>query len=111
MRPLRLTTILPARRSSICSNSPMYPCSSITSKKRTITFDEGRIITWRLPRFSALLMFFSASAKTEVRTILRQTERAGEHDRRAGKGAAPGGGGRARPGRRGRGGGPAHSGG
>jgi hypothetical protein len=31
-----------------------------------ITFDEGRINTWRLPVFSALLMAFKASAKTDV---------------------------------------------
>lgn len=35
-----------------------------------MTLDEGRIRTWRLPAFSALLMFFRASFRTEVRTIL-----------------------------------------
>lgn len=35
-----------------------------------MTLDEGRIRTWRLPAFSALLMFLRASFRTEVRTIL-----------------------------------------
>lgn len=35
-----------------------------------MTLDEGRIKTWRLPAFSALLMFLRASLRTEVRTIL-----------------------------------------
>lgn len=35
-----------------------------------MTLDEGRIRTWRLPAFSALLMLLRASLRTEVRTIL-----------------------------------------
>lgn len=35
-----------------------------------MTLEEGRIRTWRLPAFSALLMLFKASLRTEVRTIL-----------------------------------------
>lgn len=35
-----------------------------------MTLEEGRIRTWRLPAFSALLMLFRASLRTEVRTIL-----------------------------------------
>lgn len=35
-----------------------------------MTLDEGRIMTWRLPAFSALLMLLRASCRTEVRTIL-----------------------------------------
>lgn len=46
------------------------PCFCITWRNLTMTLDEGRIRTWRLPAFSALLMFFRASLRTEVRTIL-----------------------------------------
>jgi len=35
-----------------------------------ITLEEGRIKTWRLPRFSALLMLLRQSFKTEIRTIV-----------------------------------------
>ena len=35
-----------------------------------MTLEEGRIRTWRLPAFSALLMALSASLRTEVLTIL-----------------------------------------
>jgi len=35
-----------------------------------MTFELGRIRTWRLPAFSALLMELSASFKTEVRTMI-----------------------------------------
>ena len=35
-----------------------------------MTFELGRIMTWRLPAFSALLMLLRASCRTEVRTIL-----------------------------------------
>ena len=35
-----------------------------------MTLELGRIMTWRLPAFSALLMFLRASCRTEVRTIL-----------------------------------------
>jgi len=35
-----------------------------------MTFELGRIKTWRFPDFSALLMELRASFKTEVRTIL-----------------------------------------
>jgi hypothetical protein len=35
-----------------------------------MTLDEGRIMTWRLPAFSALLMLLRASWRTEVRSIL-----------------------------------------
>ena len=35
-----------------------------------MTLELGRIMTWRLPAFSALLMFLRASWRTEVRTIL-----------------------------------------
>lgn len=34
-----------------------------------MTFELGRIRTWRFPAFSALLMAFSASFKTLVRTM------------------------------------------
>jgi hypothetical protein len=42
----------------------------MTCKNLIMTLEEGRIRTWRLPAFSALLMFFRASLRTEVRTIL-----------------------------------------
>lgn len=35
-----------------------------------MTLEAGRIMTWRLPAFSALLMFLRASWRTEVLTIL-----------------------------------------
>ena len=35
-----------------------------------MTLELGRIMTWRLPAFSALLMLLRASWRTEVRTIL-----------------------------------------
>ena len=35
-----------------------------------MTLELGRIMTWRLPAFSALFMLLSASWRTEVRTIL-----------------------------------------
>ncbi len=35
-----------------------------------MTLEAGRIMTWRLPAFSALLMLLRASWRTEVRTIL-----------------------------------------
>ena len=34
-----------------------------------MTFDAGRIITWRLPRFSALKMLRRASLSTDMRTM------------------------------------------
>jgi hypothetical protein len=36
-----------------------------------MTFDDGRIMTWRLPRFSALDMFLRQSASTEILTTAR----------------------------------------
>jgi len=42
------------------------PCFCMTCKKRMMTLEEGRIRTWRLPAFSALLMALSASFRTEV---------------------------------------------
>jgi hypothetical protein len=42
------------------------PCFCITCRKRMMTLEEGRIRTWRLPAFSALLMALSASFRTEV---------------------------------------------
>lgn len=38
-----------------------------------MTFEHGRNNTWRLPRFSALFMHLSASAKTFIRTIVSET--------------------------------------
>lgn len=42
----------------------------MTLKNLTMTFELGRMRTWRLPAFSALLMLFRASFRTEVLTIL-----------------------------------------
>jgi hypothetical protein len=42
------------------------PCFCMTCRKRMMTLEEGRIRTWRLPAFSALLMALSASFRTEV---------------------------------------------
>ena len=36
-----------------------------------MTFDDGRMSTWRLPRFSALETVFKQSASTLMRTIWR----------------------------------------
>jgi hypothetical protein len=38
-----------------------------------ITFEEGLIMTWRFPRFSALYMLLRASFKTLTRTIAAAT--------------------------------------
>lgn len=46
------------------------PCLCITLKNLTMTFELGRIRTWRFPAFSALLMALSASFKTLVLTML-----------------------------------------
>lgn len=71
--PVRFTTILPALWSSTISNSPMYPCFIITVKNLTITFEQGRIRTCLLPRFSALWIDFSASLNTFIRTMAEIT--------------------------------------
>ena len=49
------------------------PCFCITLKNLTITLLLGRIMTWRFPAFSALLIELRASLRTEVRTILTTT--------------------------------------
>lgn len=54
------------------SNSP---CFIMTVRKRTMTFEHGRIRTWRFPRFSALLMLLSASARTFMRTMMPVDQR------------------------------------
>jgi len=46
------------------------PCFCITIRNLMITFEDGLIITWRFPRFSALYMLFRASFKTLTRTIV-----------------------------------------
>ncbi len=35
-----------------------------------MTLEQGLMRTWRFPRFSALLMLFSASARTFMRTMM-----------------------------------------
>ena len=42
----------------------------MTLRNLTMTLELGRIITWRFPVFSALLMALSASLRTEVLVIL-----------------------------------------
>jgi hypothetical protein len=46
------------------------PCFCMTLRNLTMTLELGRIMTWRLPAFSALLMFLRASLSTEVRTMV-----------------------------------------
>lgn len=46
------------------------PCFCMTWRNLTMTLELGRIMTWRLPAFSALFMALSASWRTEVRTIV-----------------------------------------
>jgi hypothetical protein len=46
------------------------PCFCMTARNLTMTLEEGRMRTWRLPAFSALFMALSASLRTEVLTIL-----------------------------------------
>ena len=45
------------------------PCFCITIRNLMITFEDGLIMTWRFPRFSALYMLLRASFKTLTRTI------------------------------------------
>jgi hypothetical protein len=42
----------------------------MTDKNLMMTFELGRIKTWRLPAFSALLMLLRASLRTEVLTMM-----------------------------------------
>ena len=44
----------------------------MTCRNLTITLEDGRTITWRLPRFSALLIVLRQSASTLMRTIFQQ---------------------------------------
>lgn len=39
-----------------------------------MTFEHGRIMTWRFPRFSALKMLRRQSFRTDTRTILQREE-------------------------------------
>jgi hypothetical protein len=48
------------------------PWRCITERNLVMTLDEGRIMTWRLPDFSALLIALSASLRTEVRVIFAE---------------------------------------
>jgi len=49
---------------------PDIPCFCMTLRNLMMTLELGRIMTCRLPAFSALLMLLRASWRTEVRTIL-----------------------------------------
>ena len=46
------------------------PCFCITCRYLTMTLEQGRMRTWRLPAFSALLRVFNASASTLMRTMV-----------------------------------------
>lgn len=46
------------------------PCFCMTWRNLTMTLELGRIMTWRLPAFSALFMLLRASWRTEVRTMV-----------------------------------------
>ena len=46
------------------------PCFIITVRNLMMTFEHGRIMTWRLWRFSALLIDLSASARTFMCTMV-----------------------------------------
>ena len=49
------------------------PCFCITRRNLMMTFEDGLIMTWRFPRFSALYMLLRASFKTLTRTIAAAT--------------------------------------
>ena len=63
----------PIRQQSVSllrlKRSRYVPCFCITWRNFTITFEHGRIITWRFPRFSAFDIFFRQSAKTLIFTM------------------------------------------
>lgn len=46
------------------------PCFCMTERNLMMTLEDGRIKTCRFPAFSALLMLFRQSLRTDVRTIL-----------------------------------------
>lgn len=50
------------------------PCFIMTVRNLTVTFEHGRIRTWRFPRFSALQIDLRASAKAFIRTILTASD-------------------------------------
>ncbi len=45
------------------------PFFCITWRNLITTLEEGRMITWRFPRFSALEMVFKQSARTDIFVI------------------------------------------
>jgi hypothetical protein len=53
----------------INSNSMYSPFFCITCKNLTTTLEEGLMMTWRFPRFSALERVFKQSAKTDIFVI------------------------------------------
>jgi len=59
------------RKSDIAERRAVgIPCCCITLKNLTMTLEEGLMRTCLLPAFSALLMAFKQSLRTEVLTIL-----------------------------------------
>ena len=62
--------VVEARERSTDEYHSYVPCFCMQCKNFTMTLELGRMSTWRLPDFSALLMAFSASLSTLVLTIL-----------------------------------------
>ena len=52
-----------------CTTSLDLPCCCMHLRNLITTFEEGRIITCRRPRFSALEIVLRQSASTDIRTI------------------------------------------
>jgi hypothetical protein len=50
------------------------PWRCMTVRNLTMTLEDGRIRTWRLPAFSALLIALRQSLRTEVLTMLAVAE-------------------------------------
>ena len=49
------------------------PCFCMHCKNLTMTLEDGRISTWRFPRFSALERVLRQSARTDMRTMVEFT--------------------------------------
>ena len=66
------STCAPAQYSIPRCHTVQYtytPWRCITCRYLTMTLEQGRIRTWRLPAFSALFSVFNASASTLMRTM------------------------------------------
>lgn len=69
-RPFRLS--LP-RAEHESNNAANVPCFCMICRNLMTTFDDGRSITCRLPRFSALDSVLRASPSTLMRTMTKRT--------------------------------------